>query len=235
VPAAVLIAAAAHRDPRELCRVPGWGGHEAGAAEVTCLISLPTAEPSHAHRPDCGAGVRGLPQAEPAAHPAERGRAGGRRQREERGRPGHPRYSARVEAGPVRGPCSRADKVCRATIFPSRSLPADTCGERICTAIWPVAPQAQAGILPSKEPSLGVSRHPRRHPPCWEPISSAWDSAGRLNTLRARLHTQQTSPHCFHRRARTFPTSQGARRAGSSSLPPTQLMVRGHLCNSLPA
>lgn len=31
----------------------------------------PTAEPSHAHRADSGAGVRSVPQAEPAAHPAK--------------------------------------------------------------------------------------------------------------------------------------------------------------------
>lgn len=90
--------------------------------------------------------------------------------------------------------------VCRVTIFPHCFLLADTCGERICTAIWPAAPRAQAGILPSKEPSLGVSHHPHRHPPCWEPISSARDSAGCLNALCARLHTPQTFPHCFHRR-----------------------------------
>ena len=98
------------------------------------------------------------------------------------------------------GSWSLADTVCRVTVFPYRSLLADTCGEWICTVIWPAAPRAQAGILPSKEPSLGVSRHPRRHPPCWEPISSAQDSAGRLNTLRAQLHMLQTFPRCFHRR-----------------------------------
>lgn len=35
-------------------------------------------------------------------------------------------------------------------------------------------------------------------PPCWEPISSARDSAGRLSALCARLHTLQTFPHRFH-------------------------------------
>lgn len=35
-------------------------------------------------------------------------------------------------------------------------------------------------------------------PPCWEPISSARDSAGRLSALCARLHTLQTFPRRFH-------------------------------------
>lgn len=50
------------------------------AASFAHVSSLP-AEPSHADRPDSGAGLRGVPQAEPAAHAAERGRPGGRGQR----------------------------------------------------------------------------------------------------------------------------------------------------------
>uniref|UniRef100_A0A8C3CLJ4 Uncharacterized protein n=1 Tax=Cairina moschata TaxID=8855 RepID=A0A8C3CLJ4_CAIMO len=69
----------------------GWGGsRRGGRADGALLASSPAAEPGHAHRPHGGAGLRGLPQAEPAAHPAERRRAGGRGQREERGRPGRP-------------------------------------------------------------------------------------------------------------------------------------------------
>lgn len=61
------------------------GGHHAEATQLRLhapspLLCLPAAEPSHAHRADGGAGVRGVPQAEPAAHPAKRRRAGGRRQ-----------------------------------------------------------------------------------------------------------------------------------------------------------
>lgn len=73
------------------------------------------------------------------------------------------------------GSRSLADVVYRGTVFPYCSLLADTSGQWICTAIWPAVLQAQAAILPSKEPSLGVSHDPLRHPPCWEPISSAWD------------------------------------------------------------
>lgn len=104
----------------------------------------------------------------------------------------------RAEVGVVWRSWSLADAVCRVTVFPYQSLLPDTCGEWICTAIWPALPCAQAGILPSKEPSLGVSHHPRRHPPCWEPISSARDSAGHLSTLRALLRTLQAFPRCFH-------------------------------------
>ncbi|XP_030917539.1 carboxyl-terminal PDZ ligand of neuronal nitric oxide synthase protein [Geospiza fortis] len=64
------------------------------------------------------------------------------------------------------GPRSLADVVHRGTAFPYRPLMADTSGQRVCTAIWPAVLQAQAGILPSKEPSLGVSHDPLRHPPC---------------------------------------------------------------------
>lgn len=69
--------------------------------------------------------------------------------------------------------------------------------------------------MPSKELSLGDSRHPRRHPPCWEPISSARDSAGCLNTLCARLHTPQTFPRCFRRRGPKYrPSPRPEARAG---------------------
>lgn len=90
--------------------------------------------------------------------------------------------------------------VCRVTVFPYGSLLSDASREWICTAIWPVVLWAQAGILPSKKPSLGVSCRSHRHHPCWEPISSTWVSAGCLNILHAQLHTLQTFPCCFHRR-----------------------------------
>lgn len=152
-----------------------------GRADGALLASSPAAEPGHAHRPHGGAGVRGLPQAEPAAHPAERRRAGGRGQREERGRPGCPRYRAGVRfgGGTAEPPSLRA---AGCWLPPAGSGFARRCAPRS----W--------GISPSEEPWLGVSRHPRRHPPCCEPISGG---SGGPRALRARLRMLQAFPrHC---------------------------------------
>lgn len=91
-------------------------------------------------------------------------------------------------------------------------------------------PQAQAGILPSKEPSLGVSHHPHKHSPCWEPINSAWDSAGHLNTP---CLAAQTLPCCLHGRGpkhRLCPCPEALVGMGPALCPAQGLLPS---CNSL--
>lgn len=56
----------------------------------------------------------------------------------------------RAEVGVVWGSWSLADAVCRVTVFPYHSLLPDTCGEWICTAIWPAVPWLKLGSCPAR-------------------------------------------------------------------------------------
>lgn len=64
-----------------------------------CCPCPPTTEPGHAYCSDCGPGLRGVSQTEPAAHAAECRRAGGRQWRQDRQRLHCQRYVSSATLG----------------------------------------------------------------------------------------------------------------------------------------